>query len=86
MEHRIKTDEFNTLSTGKGCSNMSSSNFVGNKSSIRLLTPTECERLQGFPDGWTEGQSDTQRYKQLGNAVSVPVVKAVGDKLRSIYG
>ena len=34
-----------------------------------------------FPDGWTEGQSDTQRYKQLGNAVSVPVVKAVGEKL-----
>ena len=81
VEHRIKTDEFNTLSTGKCCSNMSSSNFVGNKSSIRRLTPTECERLQGFPDGWTEGQSDTQRYKQLGNAVSVPVVKAVGDKL-----
>ena len=46
---------------------------------IRRLTPTECERLQGFPDGWTEGQSDTQRYKQLGNAVSVPVVKAVGE-------
>jgi len=52
-----------------------------NKSQIRRLTPTECERLQGFPDGWTEGQSDTQRYKQLGNAVSVPVVKAVGEKL-----
>ena len=49
--------------------------------SIRRLTCLECERLQGFPDGWTEGQSDTQRYKQLGNAVSVPVVKAVGDKL-----
>ena len=49
--------------------------------SIRRLTPTECERLQGFPDGWTEGQSDTQRYKQLGNAVSVPVVAAVGKKL-----
>jgi len=52
-----------------------------NQSSIRRLTPKECERLQGFPDGWTEGQSDTQRYKQLGNAVSVPVVKAVGDKI-----
>ena len=41
---------------------------------VRRLTPTECERLQGFPDGWTEGQSDTHRYKQLGNAVAVPVV------------
>jgi len=54
---------------------------VVNSSCIRRLTPTECERLQGFPDGWTEGQSDTQRYKQLGNAVSVPVVKAVGERL-----
>ena len=51
------------------------------KSAIRRLTPTECERLQGFPDGWTEGQSDTQRYKQMGNAVSVPVVKSVMEKL-----
>ena len=51
------------------------------QSGIRRLTPTECERLQGFPDGWTEGQSDTQRYKQMGNAVSVPVVKAVMEKL-----
>ena len=40
---------------------------------IRRLTPLECERLQGFPDGWTDGQSDSARYKQLGNAVAVPV-------------
>ena len=52
------------------------------KSRIRRLTPIECERLQGFPDGWTDGQSDTQRYKQLGNAVSVPVTKAI---FRKIY-
>tara|TARA_Y100001938_G_C8097264_1_gene438997 strand:+ start:2988 stop:4106 length:1119 start_codon:yes stop_codon:yes gene_type:complete len=50
-------------------------------SSIRRLTPMECERLQGFPDGWTEGQSDTQRYKQLGNTVSVPVVQSIMEKL-----
>lgn len=48
---------------------------------IRRLTPVECERLQGFPDGYTEGLSDTQRYKCLGNAVSVPVVKAITKKL-----
>ena len=42
---------------------------------IRRLTPIECERLQGFPDDWTEGQSDSQRYKQMGNAVAVPVVE-----------
>ncbi len=43
---------------------------------IRRLTPTECERLQGFPDGWTIG-SDTQRYKQCGNAVTVNVIEAI---------
>lgn len=42
---------------------------------IRRLTPIECERLQGFPDDWTAGQSDSQRYKQMGNAVAVPVVE-----------
>ena len=48
---------------------------------IRRLTPTECERLQGFPDGWTEGVSDTQRYKCLGNAVTVNVIEAIMRKL-----
>lgn len=47
---------------------------------IRRLTPTECERLQGFPDGWTIG-SDTQRYKQCGNAVTVNVVEHVVSEL-----
>lgn len=51
------------------------------ESSIRRLTPLECERLQGFPDNWTEGQSDTQRYRQMGNAVSVPVVQAIAEQL-----
>ena len=69
------------------------------KSSIRRLTPNECERLQGFStrdgngewnDGWTsEGimdgvvveMSDTQRYKMCGNAVTVPVVKAIAEKI-----
>ena len=48
---------------------------------IRRLTPTECERLQSFPDGWTEGVSDTQRYKTLGNAVTVNVVYEVARRL-----
>ena len=41
---------------------------------VRRLTPMECERLQGFPDNWTDGQADSNRYKQMGNAVAVPVV------------
>jgi len=48
---------------------------------IRKLTPTECERLQGFPDGWTQGVSDTQRYKQLGNAVTATVVEYIAQYL-----
>lgn len=53
---------------------------------IRRLTPIECERLQGFPDNWTaEGTagaiSNTQRYKMLGNAVTVNVVQAIASKL-----
>jgi len=50
---------------------------VEDKTRIRRLTPLECERLQGFPDGWTEGLSDTQRYKCIGNAVTVPVVEYI---------
>lgn len=50
-------------------------------SKIRRLTPTECERLQAFPDGWTEGVSDTQRYKTLGNAVTVNVIKDIFKKI-----
>ncbi len=48
---------------------------------IRKLTPTECERLQGFPDGWTIGHSDSVRYKMLGNAVSVPVAQMILERL-----
>ena len=51
---------------------------------IRRLTPIECERLQGFPDNWTEGQSDTQRYKQCGNAITVNVAEAIFRKLYEI--
>ena len=48
---------------------------------IRRLMPIECERLQGFPDNWTIG-SDTQRYKQCGNAVTVNVVEYIAKELR----
>ncbi len=51
---------------------------------VRRLTPTECERLQGFPDGWTAGQTDGHRYKQMGNAVTVPVAEWIGHRLVAV--
>lgn len=51
---------------------------------VRRLTPTECERLQGFPDGWTDEQSDSARYRQLGNAVAVPVIEWLGRRIMEI--
>jgi DNA (cytosine-5)-methyltransferase 1 len=48
---------------------------------VRRLTPLECERLQGFPDEWTSGQADQHRYKQMGNAVAVPVVEWIIKRL-----
>lgn len=55
--------------------------FIDQPSVIRRLTPIECERLQGFPDNWTENQADTHRYKQMGNAVAVPVVSWIVNRL-----
>ena len=70
---RIQDGKINTLQArmGTGGNNMP----MVATTQVRRLTPLECERLQGFPDGWTEGQSDTHRYKQMGNAVAVPVVE-----------
>ena len=72
------------------CLDTGNSQAVELNHKIRRLTPIECCRLQGFPDDWNEkgiidGEiikiSDTQRYKQCGNAVTVNVVKAVGEKI-----
>jgi site-specific DNA-cytosine methylase len=51
---------------------------------VRRLTPTECERLQGFPDGYTnikEGCPDGPRYKALGNSMAVPVMRWIGERI-----
>ncbi len=70
----IRSDSLaNTLRTAGGGASTPLGHVDG---AIRKLTPIECERLQGFPDDWTMG-SDSQRYKQCGNAVTVNVVQAV---------
>lgn len=53
---------------------------------IRRFTPLECERLQGFPDGYTDipGASDSARYKALGNSMAVPVMRWIGERISSL--
>jgi len=57
------------------------------ESRVRRLTPTECERLQGFPDGFTDikekGTPDSHRYKALGNSMAVPVMKWIGERIQA---
>jgi DNA (cytosine-5)-methyltransferase 1 len=72
-------DQNNATSLRTNYSN-GNTQILKNKS-IRRLTEIECERLQGFPDNWTQGISSTQRYKALGNAVSVPIVKMIIERL-----
>ncbi len=53
---------------------------------VRRLTPTECERLQGFPDGWTDilpTTPDGPRYKALGNSMAVPVMRWIGSRIQA---
>jgi DNA (cytosine-5)-methyltransferase 1 len=57
---------------------------VGIDTTVRRLTPVECERLMGWPDNWTNGQTDTQRYRQCGNGVAAPVATWVGKKIASL--
>jgi DNA (cytosine-5)-methyltransferase 1 len=58
---------------------------------VRRLTPTECERLQGFPDGYTQipwrkkdEAPDSLRYKALGNSMAVPVMRWIGERINQI--
>jgi DNA (cytosine-5)-methyltransferase 1 len=77
---RIQDEKINTLQArmGTGGGNMP---LMNEGAVVRRLTPVECERLQGFPDNWTEGQADTHRYKQMGNAVAVPCVEWIMARL-----
>lgn len=64
---------------GGGSENLLAQENMPSAYLIRRLTPLECERLQGFPDGWTdiEGASDSSRYKALGNSVAIPCVEFI---------
>ncbi len=72
-------DNISTLTASGGTNGGGSENLALTRNLVRRLTPLECERLQGFPDGWTniKGASDSPRYKALGNSVAIPCVDFV---------
>jgi site-specific DNA-cytosine methylase len=79
------------------CHNMNSNNVVRVRYIVRRLTPLECERLQGFPDGWTDigewvdsngkkhKEADSPRFRALGNSISLPPWKWVLKRLCACY-
>ena len=75
---RVLTDTVPSLQAKAGHTQGS---YLLEKLRIRRLTPVECERLQAFPDGWTKELSDTQRYKVLGDAVTVNVIEFLGKRI-----
>jgi len=80
------------MANAKGTETVESHHYAHVGSTVRRLTPVECERLQSFPDGWTEfdvdgkRQSDSHRYKQMGNAVCVNVVEWIMGRLVTYEG
>lgn len=69
-----------TLNTGGGKPG-TGYQAIRHKTIVRRLTELECERLQGYPDGWTDGQTASARYRQLGNSVAVPCVEWIARRL-----
>jgi hypothetical protein len=79
---QVFEDYVGALKIGSGLGIPSAPSVMGQGvSQVRRLTPVECERLQGFPDNWTDGQADSARYRQMGNAVAVPVVEWIMRRL-----
>lgn len=80
-------DITDALTSCEGGTHADSKPHVAGTFGVRRLTPRECERLQGFPDDWTrwdadgKEQADSPRYRQMGNAVSVPPVKWIGERI-----
>lgn len=69
------------LNTNQNASGRGTPKVMTPQYRVRRLTPTECSRLQGFPDDWNAWLSDSARYAQFGNAVSVPVAEWIGRQI-----
>lgn len=83
FETWVQTEYSNTLNLFD-VGQRSSVLVLENPNVVRYLTPLEWERLQGFPDGWTEGLSDRARYCQMGNAVTVNVAEWIAKRIKDL--
>lgn len=81
---RVFTDCFPTIRTAAGGGHIPSVLKMEPPYHVRRLTPRECARLQGFPDSYEIVVSDTQAYKQFGNSVTVPLVKAIAESIKAV--
>lgn len=99
-DSRVKIREDNTFQSltsrmGTGGGNVPM--IMENETVVRRLTPLECERLQGFPDGWTDigdwvdskgkkhkGEADAPRYKALGNSIALPFWEWMAERMVEI--
>ncbi|MGI5065556.1 DNA cytosine methyltransferase [Treponema putidum] len=84
-----------TLKASGGDFGGGSETIIKERKSIRRLTPIECERLQGFPDNYTQIEwkgkpkdqcPDSHRYKTIGNSMAVPVMQWIGERIKRIEG
>ncbi len=86
VAHTLKAEGFDASEDGTGRGQP----MVNQAAGVRRLTPTECERLQGFPDGWTDvpyrgkPAADGPRYKALGNSMAVPVMAWIGRRIEMV--
>lgn len=82
--HGSNVGPMGTLRQGNGALTTGGTPFLAQETVVRRLTERECERLQGYPDDWTAGQSGSARYRQLGNSVAVPVVEWIARRMVAV--
>ena len=84
---RDELREMNVVGALAANAGMKQTSYIRNEMQVRRLTPVECERLQGFPDGYTKispKTADGPRYKALGNSMAVPVMRWIGERIQEV--
>jgi DNA (cytosine-5)-methyltransferase 1 len=83
ISHTLRSEGFDASEDGTGCGTPT----ISDKTGVRRLTPTECERLQALPDGWTQlgDTPDGRRYSALGDAVTATVGEWIGRRLLAAH-